>query len=89
MSRLFYHESIIFLVYTRPIFELTELPERFELPIVSSFNVFRERIAKFIDFKVPLNHENDIQPFEFIRLYDIEDDQPSSIVHEPALTTLK
>lgn len=77
------------LVHTRPKFEMTELPERFELPIISSFNVLRERIAKFIDLKVPLNSENDVQPLDFIRLYDIEDEQPTSIVHEPVLTTLK
>jgi len=68
---------------------MTELNERFELPIISSFNILRERIAKFIDFKIPLNYENNIQLFEFIRLYDIEDDQPTSIIHEPVLTTLK
>jgi hypothetical protein len=65
---------------------MTELPERFELLITSPFNLLRERIAKFIDFKSPLN---DAQPMEFIRLYDIEDDQPTTIVHEPILTTLK
>jgi len=68
---------------------MTELGERFELPIMSPFNVLRERIAKFIDFKAPLNYENDIQSLEFIRLYDIENDQPTSIIHEPILTTLK
>ena len=62
-----------------------ELPERFELPIVSSFNVLRERIGKFLDLKM----ENDIQPFECIRLYEIADEQPTVIVHEPVLTTLK
>jgi hypothetical protein len=68
---------------------MSELTERFELPILSPFNVLRERIAKFLDLKVPLNYENDVQSLEFIRLYDIEDDQPTSIVHEPVLTTLK
>jgi hypothetical protein len=68
---------------------MTELPELFELPITSSFNVLRERIAKFIDLKIPLNFINDAQPMEFIRLYDIEDDQPTLIIHEPILTTLK
>lgn len=83
------NRSIFFLVHTRPKFELSELPERFELPIVSSFNVLRERIAKYIDLQVPTNSENNIQPFEYIRLYDIGDDQPTSIVHEPLLSTLK
>ncbi len=81
--------TICFLVHTRPIFELTELAERFELPIISPFNILRERIAEFIDLKVPLDYANDAQPLEFIRLYDIEDDQPTSLVHEPILTTLK
>jgi hypothetical protein len=80
---------VLFVVHTRPIFELTELPERFELPIVSSFNVLRERIAKFLDVKIPLNYENDVQSLEFIRLYEIADEQPTVIVHEPVLTTLK
>jgi hypothetical protein len=80
---------ICFLVHTRPIYELTELPERFELPIVSSFNILRERIAKFLDLKIPVNYENDIQSFEFIRLYEIADEQPTVIVHEPSLITLK
>ena len=80
---------MFFLVHTRSIFELNELSERFELPITSSFNVLRERIAKFLDFKIPVNSETNIQPLEFIRLYDMEDEQPTTIVHEPALSTLK
>ncbi|CAF1103468.1 unnamed protein product [Rotaria sp. Silwood1] len=76
-------------IHTRPTFEMIELEKRFELPIISSFNVLREYIAKFIDFEVPSNYINDAQPLEFIRLYDIENDQPTSIVHEPISTTLK
>ncbi|CAF2073247.1 unnamed protein product [Rotaria magnacalcarata] len=76
-------------IHTRPIFEMIELKKRFELPITSSYNVFRESIARFIDFKVPSNYIDKAQPLEFIRLYDIENDQPTSIVHEPVLTTLK
>ena len=68
---------------------MSELNERFELPITSPFNVLRERIAKLIDFKVPLEYESTAQPYEFIRLYDIEDEQPTTVVHEPVLTTLK
>ncbi|CAF2464262.1 unnamed protein product [Rotaria sp. Silwood2] len=68
---------------------MIELEKQFELPIISSFNVLREYIAKFIDFDVPSNYTNNAQPLEFIRLYDIENDQPTSIVHEPILTTLK
>ncbi|CAF4863359.1 unnamed protein product, partial [Rotaria sp. Silwood1] len=76
-------------IHTRPTFEMIELEKRFELPIISSFNVLREYIAKFIDFEVPSNYINNAQPLEFIRLYDIENDQPTSIVHEPISTTLK
>lgn len=78
-----------FLVHTRPIFEMSELEQRFEISITSSFNTLRELIAKFIDFQVPSAYVNDAQPLEFIRLYDIENNQPTSIVHEPVLTTLK
>ncbi|CAF1418354.1 unnamed protein product, partial [Adineta steineri] len=76
-------------IHTRPKFEMIELTQRFELPITSSFNALRERIAKLIDFKVPSNYTSDTQPLEFIRLYDIDDNQPTTIVHEPVLTTLK
>ncbi|CAF1489982.1 unnamed protein product [Rotaria sordida] len=76
-------------IHTRPIFEMIELEQRFELPIISSFNVLREYIAKFIDFEVPSSYINNAKPLEFIRLYDIENDQPTSIVHEPIPTTLK
>ena len=61
----------------------------FELPVISPFNVLRERIAQIIEFKVPPNHARDAKPSEFIRLYEMEDDQPVSIIHEPVLTTLK
>lgn len=80
---------LFILVHTRPLFELTALEKRFELPISSSFNVLRESIAKFIDFTVPPDYFDTAQPFEFIRLYDIENDQPTTLVHEPFLTTLK
>ncbi|UJR23171.1 hypothetical protein I4U23_026191 [Adineta vaga] len=76
-------------IHTSIKFELIEINERFELPITSPFNVLRERIAKSIDFKVPINYETTAQPYEFIRLYDIADDQPTTIIHEPILTTLK
>lgn len=77
------------LVHTRPVFELAELSERFELPITSTFNVLRERIARLIQLKIPGNYESQFQPLEFIRLYDIEDDQPTTLIHDPALITLK
>jgi hypothetical protein len=68
---------------------MVELTELFELPLISPFNVLRERIAKHIEFKVPANYPRDIKPSEFIRLYYLDDDQPVSIIHEPILTTLK
>lgn len=80
---------VVLLVHTRPVFELAELSERFVIPIASSFNVLRERIATLIELRVPVNYEENIQPLEFIRLYDVEDDQPTTIVHDPALSTLK
>ena len=68
---------------------LAELEEKFELPLISPFNVLRERIANFIEFRVPAGYQRDVKPAEFIRLYAVEDNQPVSIVHEPVLTTLK
>jgi hypothetical protein len=68
---------------------MVELTELFELPLISPFNVLRERIAKHIEFKVPSTYARDIKPSEFIRLYYLDDDQPVSIIHEPILTTLK
>jgi len=68
---------------------MVELEEPFELPIISPFNVLRERIAKLIEFTVPPNYARDVKPLEFIRLYDMEDNQPTYIIHEPVLTTLK
>jgi len=68
---------------------MVELEELFELPIISPFNVLRERIANHIEFKVPSNHPRGVKSCEFIRLYNIEDEQPISIIHEPVLTTLK
>ena len=68
---------------------MIELDERIELSIISPFNVLRERIAKLADVEVPSGFPRDTKPLEFIRLYDIEDNQPISIVHEPGLTTLK
>ena len=68
---------------------MMELAERFQLSIMSPFNVLRDCITKFIDFKVPSNYVNDAQPLEFIRLYEIESNQPTTVVHEPVLTTLK
>ncbi len=70
-------------------YDMVELDELFELPVISSFNVLRERIAKHIGFIVPSNYARDVKPLEFIRLYYVEDDQPVSIIHEPLLTTLK
>jgi len=68
---------------------MVDLEGLFELPIISPFNVLREQIANHIEFKVPPGHAKDVKPLEFIRLYNIEDDQPVSIIHEPILTTLK
>lgn len=68
---------------------MIELEGFFELPIISPFNVLREQIANFIEFKVPPNLGRDIKPLDFIRLYELDDDQPASIIHEPILTTLK
>ena len=68
---------------------MDELNELFELPVISSFNVLRERIAKHIGFIIPSNYARDTRPLEFIRLYHVEDNQPISIIHEPLLTTLK
>ncbi|CAF2361534.1 unnamed protein product [Rotaria sp. Silwood2] len=68
---------------------MVELEEPFELPVISPFNVLRERIAKYIELKVPPGYARDVKPLEFIRLYRMEDDQPVSIVHEPILITLK
>ena len=76
-------------VRTRPKYQIIELEDRFELPLISAFNVLRERIANFIEFRVPAGYQRDVKPAEFIRLYAIEDNQPVSIVHEPLLTTLK
>jgi len=76
-------------IHITPKFHMVELNELFELPIISPFNVLRERIATHIEFKIPPNYPRDIKPLDFIRLYDIEDDQPVSIIHEPVLTTLK
>ena len=68
---------------------MVELEERFELPTISPFNVLRERIANHIEFKIPPGFPRDVKALEFIRLYDIENDQPFSIIHEPLLTTFK
>ncbi|UJR25754.1 hypothetical protein I4U23_007103 [Adineta vaga] len=76
-------------IHTVPTFETVLFDEIIELPLISPFNVLRERIAQIIEFKVPPNHARDIKPSEFVRLYEMEDDQPISIIHEPILTTLK
>jgi hypothetical protein len=68
---------------------MVELNGFFEVPIISPFNVLREKIANHIEFKVPPGHARDIKPLEFIRLYYTDDEQPVSIIHEPLLTTLK
>jgi hypothetical protein len=68
---------------------MVDLEERFELPIISPFDVLRERIANHIEFKVPPGYARNVKPLEFIRLYDMDDSQPVSIIHEPLLTTLK
>jgi hypothetical protein len=57
--------------------------------LISPFNVLREQIAKYIEFRMPSGYARDVKPLEFIRLYDMEEDQPVSIIHEPLLTTLK
>ncbi len=79
----------LFLVHTDPIYDLSELEELFELPLISPFNVLREQIVKYIEFRMPTGYARDVKPLEFIRLYDMEEDQPVSIIHEPLLTTLK
>lgn len=69
---------------------MVDLDERFDLALICPFNVLRERIATYIDFKVPSNYVKDhAKPADFIRLYDVENDQPTTIIHEPVLTTLK
>ena len=78
-----------FLVHTDPIYEMIELEGLFELPVISPFNVLRERIVNHIEFRIPSGFEREVKALEFIRLYDVEDDEPVSIVHEPLLTTLK
>ena len=76
-------------VHTAPLYEMVPFDNVFELPVISPFNVLRERIAQTIEFKVPSNYARDTKPCEFIRLYEMENDQPVSIIHEPVLTTLK
>ncbi|CAF1468966.1 unnamed protein product [Adineta ricciae] len=76
-------------IHTVPLYEMVPFDNVFELPVISPFNVLRERIAQTIEFKVPPNYARDTKPSEFIRLYEMEDDQPVSIIHEPVLTTLK
>lgn len=68
---------------------MVDLGERFELPITAQFNVLREKIINFIDFKVPSNFGANARPEEFIRLYYIEEKQPVSIVHDSDNITLK
>lgn len=77
-----------FLVHIDPVYETVEL-DLFELPLISHFNVLREQILTYIEYQIPPGFPKGTQPFEFIRLYYVEDDQPIAIVHEPGLTTLK
>ncbi|CAF0972981.1 unnamed protein product [Adineta steineri] len=76
-------------IHIDPKYNTIEFGEYFELPIISPFNVLRERIAQYIEFRVPSNYARDVKPSEFIRLFDMENNQPVSIIHEPILTTLK
>lgn len=68
---------------------MIELGTLFELPVISPFNTLREQIVQHIEFRMPSSYTRDVKSLEFIRLYDMEDDQPASIIHEPLLTTLK
>mgnify|MGYP001048325713 FL=1 len=76
------------LVHINPWYEMNELG-LFELPLISPFNVLRDHIVNCIGFRMPANFSKGTQAFEFIRLYNVEDDQPISVVHEPAMLTLK
>ena len=76
-------------VHTEVCFHMVDLEELFELPVISSFNILRDKIAEYIDFTNPPDYAHDIKPLEFIRLYHIEDDRPICIIHEPNITTLK
>lgn len=68
---------------------MVDLNILFELPLISPFNLLREKIANHIEFHVPSNFVREAKALEFIRLYGMQDDQPSSLIHEPLSTTLK
>ena len=68
---------------------MVDLDKLFDLALISPINVLRELIVAHIEFKVPPNFARDVKATEFIRLYNVEDNQPVSVVHEPILTTLK
>ena len=68
---------------------MIDLDTLFELPQISSFNVLREKIAKHVEFYLPPGYARDVKALEFIRLYEMDDDQPVSIIHDPLVTTLK
>jgi hypothetical protein len=77
------------IVHTRPKYQLVDIGEQFELALICPFQVLRERIAQFINHKVPASAPRDTKAAEYIRLYTMDKDEPVSIVHEPILTTLK